>query len=117
MPEDTTWVTLYHPDQQAWHRVPDSPVVIQDFQDRGWETPDESAARFNADASQLHGKELEDALQEAGLPRSGTVKQKQARLAEHRQAQAPAEPQPTEPYDPLTEVDETPTAQTEGEQG
>ncbi len=88
--ETIEWVTLYNPSQQAWHRVPNHPVVIQDFQDRGWETPEDSAARAEADAAQLHGKELEDALRDAGLPTSGTVKQKQERLAEFRAEQDPA---------------------------
>ena len=84
MPTEPNWVNLYNPSQDAWHRVPDHPVVIQDFQDRGWETPADSAARAKADAGQLHGKELEDALDEAGLPKGGTVKEKQKRLAAHR---------------------------------
>jgi hypothetical protein len=87
MPDVVEWVNLYNPSQQAWHRVPNHPVVIQDFQDRGWETPEDSAARAKDDASQLHGKELEDALDEAGLSKSGTVKEKQKRLAEHRAEQ------------------------------
>lgn len=84
MPEPIEWVDLYNPTQQAWHRVPANALVIQDFQNRGWETPEDSAARAKQDATQLHGKELEDALEDAGLPRSGTVKEKQQRLAEKR---------------------------------
>jgi hypothetical protein len=91
MPDETQWVNLYNPTQQVWHRVPDHPVVIQDFQDRGWETPEDSAARAKAEAIDLHGKELEDALDEAGLPKSGTVKEKQKRLAAHRAESTPTE--------------------------
>jgi hypothetical protein len=84
MTEEIEWVTLYNPAQQAWHRVPKHPVVIQDFQDRGWETPEDSAARAEQDAALLHGKELEDALEAEGLSKGGTVAEKQARLAEKR---------------------------------
>jgi hypothetical protein len=34
--------------------------------------------------SNLHGEELDDALEEAGLTKSGRVAEKQARLAEYR---------------------------------
>jgi hypothetical protein len=37
-----------------------------------------------ATGSDLHGDELDDALEEAGLPKTGRVAEKQARLAEHR---------------------------------
>ena len=84
MPDEIGWVTLYNPTQDAWHRVPDKPIVIQDFQDRGWETPADSAARAKTDAAHLRGKELEDALEAEGLPRSGTIAEKQKRLAEKR---------------------------------
>lgn len=84
MPEPVNLVNLYNPTQDAWHQVPDDPIVIQDFQDRGWETPEDSAARAEKDATQLRGKELEDALEAEGLPKSGTVAEKQARLAEKR---------------------------------
>ena len=99
MPELIEWVELYNPTQQAWHRVPNHALVIQHFQDRGWETPEDSAARAEKDATQLRGQELEDALKAEGLPQSGTVKEKQARLAEKRAESAT-----------------TPTEETEGEQ-
>ena len=111
MPETTEWVNLHHPDQQAWHRVPNHPVVIQDFQDRGWLTPEDSAAQAEADAGQLRGQELEDALEQAGLPKSGTVKAKQERLAEHRRQQVASDsPETFEPYpttDPAAQADST----------
>jgi hypothetical protein len=99
MTEEIEWVTLYNPSQQAWHRVPKHPVVIQDFQDRGWETPEDSSARAEQDAALLHGKELEDALEAEGLSKGGTVAEKQARLAEKRAESA------------------TTTEETEGDQG
>jgi hypothetical protein len=84
MLHETNSVNLYNPSQDAWHRVPNHPLVIQDFQDRGWETPEDSAARAEVDTTQLRGKELEDALEAEGLSRGGTVAEKQARLAEKR---------------------------------
>jgi hypothetical protein len=89
MLDDTNSVNLYNPSQQAWHRVPNHPAVIQDFQDRGWETPEDSAARAEADAGQLHGQELEEALKAAGLPTGGKVAEKQQRLADFRAEQVP----------------------------
>lgn len=94
MPDEIQWVDLYHPEQQAWHRVPDNQRVIQHFRDHGWDTPEDSAKRAEEEAQQLRGRELDDALEQAGLSKSGTVKEKQARLAEARQRdseQAPAE--------------------------
>jgi hypothetical protein len=87
MPDPTPMVRLYNPTLQAWHDVPDHPVVVQDFQDKGWETPAESAARAEAEAAELHGKALNKALDQAGLSKSGTVAEKQARLAEYEAAQ------------------------------
>ena len=76
-------VDLYHPIQQVWHRVPDSQIVIEHFQDLGWETPEDSAARAEAEAGELRGKALNEALRDAGLPMTGTADQKRAALAEH----------------------------------
>lgn len=87
MPELTPMVRLYNPTLQAWHDVPDHPDVVQAFQDRGWETPAESAARAEAEAAELHGKALDAALDRAGLPKTGTVAKKQERLAEYEAAQ------------------------------
>lgn len=87
MPDPTPMVRLYNPTLQAWHDVPDNPTVVQNFQDRGWETPAESAARAEAEAAELHGKALDKALVAAGLSKSGTVAQKQERLAEYEAAQ------------------------------
>jgi hypothetical protein len=83
MPETAEWVNLYNPSQQAWHRVPNHPAVVQDFQDRGWETPEESAERAAGEAEQLRGRALVQALEEAGLPNTGTADEKRKALAEH----------------------------------
>lgn len=77
------WVELYNPTIPAWHRVPDNPGVVQHFRDRGWETPDDIAARAGAEAEELKGKALDDALDAAGLSKSGTADEKRDRLAEH----------------------------------
>lgn len=87
MPEPFEPVRLYNPTLQAWHDVPDNPVVVQFFQDKGWETPAESASRAAAEAAELHGKALDKALERAGLSKSGTVAEKQERLAEYEAAQ------------------------------
>ena len=42
-------------------------------------------------AGELHGKELDKALEDAGLSKSGTVAEKQARLAEHLDEEESAE--------------------------
>jgi hypothetical protein len=86
MPETIEWVRLYNPTQQAWHEVPDNPGVVDYFRDRGWYTPEESAAHAEeeaaAHAEALRGKALDDALAEKGLPKTGTADEKRARLAE-----------------------------------
>ena len=87
-------VDLYNPTQQVWHKVPNHPAVIQDFRDRGWYTPEESAQRAEdeaaARAKELKGKALDDALEAAGLPKTGTADEKRKALAEHEAAQTPA---------------------------
>jgi hypothetical protein len=88
MPDETPWVDLYNPDLRSWHRVPDNLAVIQHFQDRGWETPEESAERAAAEAEVLRGRALEKALDDAGLPKTGTADEKRKALAEHAAAQA-----------------------------
>lgn len=91
MPDEANWVTLYNPSQQATHRVPDLPGVVKDFRDRGWETPDDTTARVESEASELRGKALDDALEDAGLSKSGTVADKQQRLADHEAEQHEAD--------------------------
>jgi hypothetical protein len=115
MSEAVEWVTLFHPEQHAYHRVHNQPLEVQDFQNRGWLTPEDSEERAKADADLLRGEELEDALRDAGLSRSGTVKEKQKRLADFRADQTHSAVEPTEPFDPLTESTTT-TESNEGEQ-
>ena len=83
MPDPIAWVDLYNPSVPGWHRVPDNAAVIQHFRDRGWETTEDIAARAGADAEELRGKALDEALEDAGLSKSGTADEKRARLAEH----------------------------------
>lgn len=45
-PPDQKWVTLYHPQQGAVHRVPNNPVVVADFRTRGWILEDPSADTY-----------------------------------------------------------------------
>jgi len=59
MPLEPEWVTLYHPGQQATHRVPDHSAVIQDFRDRGWETEADTNARLQAESQAEPPKEAE----------------------------------------------------------
>ena len=61
MPDETQWVDLYNPAVPGWHRVPNSPDVIQHFRDRGWELPDDTASRVAAEAGELKGKALDEA--------------------------------------------------------
>lgn len=51
------------------------------------DTP-QAKAKAKAAGSDLRGADLDDALADAGLPKSGTVAEKQARLAEHQLASA-----------------------------
>ena len=88
MPDQVEWTELYHPTFATWHKVPDHPVVVQDFRDRGWETRADIEARAGEEAEELRGKALDKALEDAGLSKSGTVDEKRARLAEHEAASA-----------------------------
>ena len=88
MPEPIEWVELYNPSVPGWHRVPNHPAVVQDFRDRGWETPADIEARAGAEAEELKGKALDKALDDAGLSKSGTADERRARLAEYEAAQA-----------------------------
>jgi hypothetical protein len=51
----------------------------------------QALAKAKAAGSDLRGAELDQALADAGLPKSGTVGEKQARLAEHQLATADQE--------------------------
>lgn len=83
MPDVVNWVDLYNASIPAWHKVPDHPAVVQDFRDRGWETTEDIAARAGAEAEELRGKALDEALEGAGLSKSGTADEKRDRLADH----------------------------------
>ena len=50
------------------------------YESRGW-------SRVEAPADELKGKELDAALDAAGLPKSGSADEKRARLAEHQAGQ------------------------------
>ena len=101
MVDEPGWVNLYNPGQQAWHRVPDKQSVIDDFRDRGWYTPAESAAHAEEEAAAaaeaLKGKALDDAAKKAGISTSLSADEKRAALAE------------------LEAKTATPTEETEGE--
>lgn len=88
MPDEVTWVELYNPSVPGWHKVPDHPAVVQSFRERGWETQGDIAARAGAEAEELKGKALDEALEAAGLAKSGSADDKRARLAEYEAAQA-----------------------------
>ena len=86
------------------HRVPDG--VVDFYAARDFEVTDipgdldsdseEFAAALakrqaNAEAEDLRGKALDDALDDAGLSKSGTVAEKQSRLAEFNASQGTVE--------------------------
>ena len=83
MPDETKWVALYNADVQSWHNFADDPAVIQHFRERGWETQEDIAERAGAEAEELKGKALDEALDDAGLSKSGTADEKRARLAQY----------------------------------
>lgn len=95
------WKWLVHAEIGMAHRVQDNPGVLEWFESRGWEVTDLSGdltsdsdevadavalAQAGEQVAGLRGKALNDALDDAGLSKSGTVKQKQDRLAEHEAA-------------------------------
>ncbi len=67
------------------------------YQQQGWTVEptaaDLAAIAAEAEAQQLKGAALDEALEEAGLPKTGTADEKRQRLAEHNTA---AEAQPEE---------------------
>lgn len=92
------WKWLVNTEVGGIHRVPDNPGVVESFESRGWEVTDldgnldidspdvvDAVARAQAGelVSGLRGKDLNKALDDAGLAKSGTVREKQARLAGH----------------------------------
>ena len=102
------WVFLRHPGIGGAQLVVDNADVIGLFEAKGWERADapdgvdlndphapagladalaqaEKAAAEAAEklAADLKGKALDDALDKAGLSKSGSADEKRARLAEH----------------------------------
>lgn len=83
------------------HRFPDDPAVIAAFVARGYEVTDipgdlndddeeflaaMASRQATKDAEELRGKALDEALETAGLSKSGTVDEKRQRLADHQAA-------------------------------
>jgi hypothetical protein len=94
-------VWLIHPDHGV-HKVPDNPGVLAYFAGRDYVVADlpaeldaddpefiEALAKLQAkdEVAELKGKALDDALDAAGLSKSGTVEEKRARLTEHEAAE------------------------------
>lgn len=100
------WVYLRHPETGGACRVPDEPGVVESLEARGWQRhvmpaeldPDAPNSGVVAQAAgvyeperiltddevaELKGKALDDALDAAGLSKSGTADEKRARLAEY----------------------------------
>ena len=97
----TGWVWVISDVNGLPHRLPNDPSVIAAHVARGFELTDLpgdlnsddeefvvalGARRAAKDAEELRGKELDAALEAADLSKSGTVKDKQQRLAEHQAA-------------------------------
>lgn len=58
--------------------IPDA--LVEKYTARGWEP---TGAAASGDDGVLRGAALDQALEDAGLPKSGTADEKRARLAEH----------------------------------
>jgi hypothetical protein len=118
----TTWAYLAHPEIGGHSLFPDDPATIAHYEARGWERrafpegldPADPAAfgqlheaLANAPApepilsedqvAELKGKALDDALDAAGLSKSGTVAEKRDRLADHEAELANPTPTDAEP--------------------
>jgi len=93
------WVWLISPANGLPHRVPEG--VVEFYAARGYEVTDidgeldsDSEEFANAlaerqsarDAEELKGKSLDEALDGAGLSKSGSADEKRQRLAEHQAA-------------------------------
>lgn len=100
------WVYLRHEDTEGSGLFPDEPGVIEAFEARGWvrytmppeldpDAPNVGAGHgFEPGSSSerilsadeviaLRGQSLDDALEAAGLSKSGTADEKRTRLAEY----------------------------------
>jgi hypothetical protein len=97
----TGWKWLISDINGLPHRVPDDPAVIATHVARGFEltdlpgdlNPDDeefvaalAVRQAGKDAEELRGKALDEALEQAGLSKSGTVDEKRQRLAESQAA-------------------------------
>lgn len=72
-------VTMTNPKNNDVRVVPDE--LEGQYTDRGWE----AGARTGVPAAEeLKGAALDEALDAAGLPKSGSADEKRARLAEHQ---------------------------------
>lgn len=79
-------VTMRNPRTDDVRVVPAQ--LEQRYADRGWETTGTSGTPAPGD---LKGAALDEALDSAGLPKSGTADEKRARYAEHLAGQTPGE--------------------------
>jgi hypothetical protein len=102
--QDGVWLT--HP-EHGEHKVPNNPGVIAYVAGRGYAVTDLPAElepddpdfveaveklRTGEQVAELKGKALDDALDAAGLSKSGTVEEKRARLTEHEAAEVVTTP-------------------------
>lgn len=102
------WAYVVHGEHGGHATIPDDPSVLEYYLARGWERhalpdvldPDAPNSAGEAlEAAEVYeteqiltedqalakkGKELDDALGDAGLSKSGTADEKRARLAEHQ---------------------------------
>ena len=108
----TNFVYMVHTVTAGWALFPDEPGVIEAQEARGWQRhampPELDVDAPNASPGQvsltepiltdeqvddLRGAALDEALETAGVPKSGTVAEKRARLSEHEAALADPTPQ------------------------
>jgi hypothetical protein len=80
-------VTMTNPSNGDVRVVPDA--LEQRYADRGFEVTARSEATAD---SALKGKALDEALDAAGLPKTGSADEKRARLAEHTHSQPDGTP-------------------------
>jgi hypothetical protein len=80
-------VTMTNPSNGDVRVVPDA--LEQRYADRGFEV---TARSEKPAAGELKGKALDEALDAAGLPKTGSADEKRARLAEHTQSQSDGTP-------------------------
>ena len=107
----TGWVWLISDVNGLPHRVDNNPVTIGSLVARGFELTDlpgdlnsddeeflAALAERQAlkDAEELRGKALNQALEDAGLSKSGSVEEKQQRLAAHQATNDGGQPEGNE---------------------